>query len=155
MKVFQHVCIYRSRRLVFAYESDGMNGQNIAKCIREIREGRINVHDEERSGWPYLLSDDFVQKVKLPKYMCFLCPKNAYGGIKKKQNCVGKMCWITHLTFTTWSPATITCLPGWKKRCEGGGGRDLKMTRSFNSSPRLGCGRRLWGRCTKIHPSVP
>lgn len=40
---------------------DGVNRQNVAKCVRGFREKRTNVHDEERIGQP---SDDFIQKVE-------------------------------------------------------------------------------------------
>ncbi|XP_050547292.1 protein GVQW3-like [Daktulosphaira vitifoliae] len=51
-------------RLVKAYAPDGMNRQNVTKWVREFREGRKSVHDEERSGRPFLVTDDFIQKVE-------------------------------------------------------------------------------------------
>lgn len=41
-----------------------MNRQNITKLVREFREGRKSVQDEERSGRPSLVTDDFIQKVE-------------------------------------------------------------------------------------------
>lgn len=41
-----------------------MNRQNTTKLVREFREGRKSVHDEERSGRPSLVTDDFIQKVE-------------------------------------------------------------------------------------------
>jgi transposase len=41
-----------------------MNRQNVTKWVREFREGRKSVHDEERSGLPSLITDDFIQKVE-------------------------------------------------------------------------------------------
>ena len=37
-----------------------MNGQNVTKWCRELSEGRTNVHDEQRSGRPSMISDDFL-----------------------------------------------------------------------------------------------
>lgn len=50
-------------RLVQAYGPDVMNRQNVAKWVREFREGRSSVHDEERSGRPSVVTDGFVQEV--------------------------------------------------------------------------------------------
>ena len=38
--------------------SDGM----VRKCVRMFNEGRENVHDEARSGCPFLVNDDLVRK---------------------------------------------------------------------------------------------
>jgi len=40
-------------------KSDGM----VRKWVRMFNEGRENVHDEARSGRPYLVDDDLVRKV--------------------------------------------------------------------------------------------
>ena len=37
-----------------------MNRQNVTKWLREFCEGRTDVHDEQRSGRPSLISDDFL-----------------------------------------------------------------------------------------------
>ncbi|XP_015376093.1 PREDICTED: putative uncharacterized protein FLJ37770 [Diuraphis noxia] len=52
------------RRLVEAYGPDVMNRQNVTKRVREFREGRMSVHNEERSGRPSFVTDDFIQKVE-------------------------------------------------------------------------------------------
>ena len=41
-----------------------MNQQNVTKWCREISEGRIDVHYEQRSGRPSLISDDLLQKTE-------------------------------------------------------------------------------------------
>ena len=38
-----------------------MNRQNVTKWCREFYEGRTDVHDEQRSGRPSLISDDLLQ----------------------------------------------------------------------------------------------
>ena len=35
----------------------------VRKCVRMFNEGRENMHDEARSGRPYLVNDDLVRKV--------------------------------------------------------------------------------------------
>jgi len=37
------------------------NRQNVTKWCREFSEGRTDVHDEQRSGRPSLISDDLLQ----------------------------------------------------------------------------------------------
>ena len=39
-----------------------MNRQYVTKWRREFSEGRTDVHDEQRSGRPSLISDDFLQE---------------------------------------------------------------------------------------------
>ena len=39
--------------------SDGM----LRKWVRAFKDGRTNVHDEERSGRPSVVNEDLVQKV--------------------------------------------------------------------------------------------
>ena len=41
-----------------------MNGQNVKKWCREFSEGRTDVHDDQRSGRPYLISDELLQDVE-------------------------------------------------------------------------------------------
>ena len=41
-----------------------MNRQNVTKWCREFSEGRIDVHDEQRSGRPSLISDDRLQEIE-------------------------------------------------------------------------------------------
>jgi len=39
-----------------------MNRQNVTKWCREFSEGRTDVHDQQRSGRPSLISDDLIQE---------------------------------------------------------------------------------------------
>ncbi|KAL4714916.1 hypothetical protein ACJJTC_014287 [Scirpophaga incertulas] len=50
--------------------SDGM----VRKWVRAFKDGRTNVHDEERSGRPSVVNEDLVQKVdeKIPPKFCAL-----------------------------------------------------------------------------------
>jgi transposase len=41
-----------------------MNQQNVTKWCREFSEGRADVHDEQRSGRPSLISDDLLQEIE-------------------------------------------------------------------------------------------
>ena len=41
-----------------------MNWQNVTKWCREFSEGRTDVHDEQRSGRPSLISDDLLQEIE-------------------------------------------------------------------------------------------
>ena len=41
-----------------------MNRQNVTKWCREFSEGRTDVHDEQRSGRPSLISDDLLQEIE-------------------------------------------------------------------------------------------
>ena len=40
-----------------------MNWQNLTKWFREFSEGRTDVHDEQRSGGPSLISDELLQEI--------------------------------------------------------------------------------------------
>jgi transposase len=40
-----------------------MSDGKVRKWVRIFNEGRENVHDEARSGCPYLVNDDLVRKV--------------------------------------------------------------------------------------------
>jgi hypothetical protein len=40
-----------------------MSGGTLRQRCRMFRDGRTNVHNEERSGWPSVVSDDLVQTV--------------------------------------------------------------------------------------------
>ena len=40
-----------------------MDRQNVTKWCREFSEGRTDVHDEQRSGRPSLISDDLLQEI--------------------------------------------------------------------------------------------
>jgi hypothetical protein len=48
----------------FAVNGNVMKRQNMTKWCREFSEGRTDVHDEQRSGIPSLISDDFLQKIQ-------------------------------------------------------------------------------------------
>jgi len=41
-----------------------MNWQNVTKWCREFSEGRTDVHDEQRSGRPSLISYDLLQEIE-------------------------------------------------------------------------------------------
>jgi hypothetical protein len=41
-----------------------MNRQNVTKWYREFSKGRTDIHDEQKSGKPSLISDDFLQKTE-------------------------------------------------------------------------------------------
>jgi len=43
---------------IVAVYGNVMNGQNVTKWCREFSEGRTDVHDEQRSGRPSLISDE-------------------------------------------------------------------------------------------------
>jgi len=45
-------------KTIVAVYGNVMNGQNVTKWCREFSEGRTDVHDEQRSGRPSLISDD-------------------------------------------------------------------------------------------------
>jgi hypothetical protein len=41
-----------------------MNRQNVTKWWREFSEGRTDVHDEQRSARPSLISDELLQEIE-------------------------------------------------------------------------------------------
>lgn len=47
--------------------------QNIAKWVREFREGRTSVHDEDRSGRPAVVTEDFDQRVLVVHNVWTIC----------------------------------------------------------------------------------
>jgi len=49
---------------IVAVYGNVMNRQNVTKWCREFSEGRTEVHDEQRSGRPSLISDDLLQETK-------------------------------------------------------------------------------------------
>jgi transposase len=49
---------------IVAVYGDIMNRQNVTKWCREFSEGRTDVHDEQRSGRPSLISDDLLKKIE-------------------------------------------------------------------------------------------
>jgi len=53
-EIHQQICqVYGDNAM-----SDGM----VRKCVRMFNEGRENVHDEARSGRPFLVKDDLLRK---------------------------------------------------------------------------------------------
>lgn len=40
-----------------------MNRQNLAKWVREFKDGRTSIHDEDRSVRPTAVTDEFIVKV--------------------------------------------------------------------------------------------
>jgi hypothetical protein len=48
---------------IVAVCGDVMNRQNVTKWCSEFSEGRTDVHDEQRSCMPSLISDDLLQKI--------------------------------------------------------------------------------------------
>jgi transposase len=52
-----------TKKIVAVY-GDVMNWQNVTKWCSEFSEGRTDVHDEQRSGRPSLISDDILQKTE-------------------------------------------------------------------------------------------
>jgi hypothetical protein len=47
---------------IVAVYGNVMNRQNVTKWCHEFSEGRADVHDEQRSGRPPLISDDLLQE---------------------------------------------------------------------------------------------
>ena len=52
------------RKQIVAVYGNVMNRQNVKKWCREFSEGRTDVHDEQRSGRPSLISDDPFQQIE-------------------------------------------------------------------------------------------
>jgi len=49
---------------IVAVYGNVMNRQNVTKWGREFSEGRTDVHDEQRSGRPSLISDNLLQEIE-------------------------------------------------------------------------------------------
>jgi len=49
---------------IVAVYGNVMNRQTVTKWCREFSEGRTDVHDEQRSGRPSLISDELVQEIE-------------------------------------------------------------------------------------------
>jgi len=47
---------------IVAVYGNFMNRQNVTRLCREFSEGRTDVHDDQRSGRPSVISDDFLQE---------------------------------------------------------------------------------------------
>jgi histone-lysine N-methyltransferase SETMAR len=53
------------RQLMAVYGEGEMNGSSVRKWCRMFNEGKTNVHDEERSGRPSLITEDLKRKQAL------------------------------------------------------------------------------------------
>lgn len=73
------------RQLVEVYGEKCMDVKNVRKWSREFLSGRINVHDEERSGRPSL-SDEIVQAVEAEML------KNRRATVKDLEEKLGGVC---------------------------------------------------------------
>ena len=51
------------RKICEVYGQNIMSDGKVWKWVRAFKNGRKNVHDEERSGRPSVTSDDLLQKV--------------------------------------------------------------------------------------------
>ena len=49
-----------THKQIVAVYGNVMSRQNVTKWCREFSEGRTDVHDEQRSGRPSLISDDLL-----------------------------------------------------------------------------------------------
>jgi transposase len=49
---------------IVAVYGNVVNWQNVMKWCREFSEGKIDVHDEQRSSRPSLISDDLLQEIE-------------------------------------------------------------------------------------------
>jgi hypothetical protein len=54
--------IHRELRLA-VYGPNAMSEGTVRQFCRMFKDWRTNVHDEERSGWPSVVSDDLVRSV--------------------------------------------------------------------------------------------
>jgi transposase len=64
--IFQRKCerpAEKHKQIVAVY-GNVMNRQNTMKWCREFSEGRTDIHDEQRSGRPSLISEDFLQEIE-------------------------------------------------------------------------------------------
>jgi hypothetical protein len=50
-------------QLIAVYEEGVMNESNVRKWCRMFNEGKTNVHNEEQSGCPSLISDDLKNRI--------------------------------------------------------------------------------------------
>jgi transposase len=51
------------RQLTAVYGKGVMNGSSVRKWCRMFNKGRTNVHDEERSGRPSLITEDLKKQI--------------------------------------------------------------------------------------------
>ncbi|GFW39950.1 uncharacterized protein TNCV_5116331 [Trichonephila clavipes] len=52
------------RQITQVYGTETMIDSKVRKWVWEFKDGRTNVHDEERSGWPYVITNDLMQAVE-------------------------------------------------------------------------------------------
>ena len=57
-------CPGEIHKQIIAVYGNIMNPQNVTKLCREFSEGRTDVHDEQRSGRPSLISYDLLQEIE-------------------------------------------------------------------------------------------
>jgi hypothetical protein len=57
-------CPVEIHKQIVAVYGDIMNWQNVTKWCCEFSKGRTDVHDEQRSSRPSLISDDLLQKIE-------------------------------------------------------------------------------------------
>jgi hypothetical protein len=50
-------------QLIAVYGEGVMNESNVRKCCRMFNEGRTNVHDEEQSGHPALITEGLKNRI--------------------------------------------------------------------------------------------
>jgi transposase-like protein len=55
--------IHRQVRVCEVYGENAMSDGMVRRWVRQFNEGRENVHDEARSGWPSVVNDDLVRAV--------------------------------------------------------------------------------------------
>jgi transposase len=62
--VFEMAAPIQSHKQIVAVYGTVMNMQNVTKWCREFSEGRTDVHDEQRSGRPSLISYKLLQEIE-------------------------------------------------------------------------------------------
>jgi hypothetical protein len=50
-------------KYALVYGKNVLSEGTVRQWCRMFKDGQTNVHDEERSGWPSVVSDDLVQNV--------------------------------------------------------------------------------------------
>ncbi|GFS85468.1 HTH_48 domain-containing protein [Trichonephila clavipes] len=52
------------RQITEVYGTEAMSDSKVRKWVRKFKDGRTNVHDEERSGQPSVITVDLMQAVE-------------------------------------------------------------------------------------------
>ncbi|MEX5543814.1 hypothetical protein, partial [Pseudomonas poae] len=52
------------RQICEVYDDTVMSESKVHKWVRQFKDGRDNIHDEDRSGRPSLITDDLVASVE-------------------------------------------------------------------------------------------